>query len=68
MVENNVGIVVYCNNCGQVQSPVRLKHSQLKAWVNGQHIQNAMPHLSAAERELLISGTCDNCFNQMFGV
>jgi len=36
-------------------------------WQNGELIQNAMPYLSADERELLISGTCGTCFDNMFG-
>lgn len=28
-------------------------------------IQNAFPYLSAGERELIISGICDTCFNDM---
>ena len=37
------------------------------SWENGELIQNAMPYLSADERELLISGTCGTCFDNMFG-
>lgn len=29
-------------------------------------IQNAFPYLSAGERELIISGICDTCFNDIF--
>jgi len=64
---NKVSIVVECGNCEEEQAPLAAEHRQLKAWVNGAHIQNAMPELSPAERELLISGTCDRCFQQMFG-
>jgi hypothetical protein len=34
-------------------------------WEQGVCIQTAMPYLSAAERELLISGTCGSCFDEM---
>jgi hypothetical protein len=30
------------------------------------YIQDAMPYLSAGEREILISKTCDECFDKMF--
>jgi len=33
----------------------------------GELIQNALPYLSADERELLISGICGGCFDKMFG-
>lgn len=29
--------------------------------------QNAFPHLSAPDRELIISGTCGLCWQDMFG-
>lgn len=29
-------------------------------------IEDAFPHLTASERELLISQTCDDCWNRMF--
>lgn len=35
-------------------------------WCNGTLIQDAMPTISPAERELLISGTCGKCFDEMF--
>jgi hypothetical protein len=39
---------------------------QLKAWRNGMLIQDAMPHLSPGDRELLISGICGSCFDELF--
>ena len=36
------------------------------AWQNGELIQNALPELSADQRELLISGTCGKCWDKMF--
>lgn len=36
-------------------------------WQNGEHIQSAMPYLEPAERELLISQTCQDCWDRMFG-
>lgn len=35
---------------------IDVTEEQLTAWRNGELIQNAMPHLSADEREFLISG------------
>ena len=37
------------------------------AWKAGTYIQDAFPHLPPADRELLISGTCGQCFDDMFG-
>tara|TARA_A100001037_G_scaffold264069_1_gene254649 strand:- start:874 stop:1086 length:213 start_codon:yes stop_codon:yes gene_type:complete len=37
-------------------------------WQDGELIQDALPYLSASEREMLISGTCDDCWQKMFPV
>ena len=38
-----------------------------KLWASGQkHIQDALPMLSANERELLMSGICPHCFDKLF--
>lgn len=39
---------------------------QIAAWHDGALIQNAMPDISEDLRELLISGTCGQCFDEMF--
>jgi len=35
-------------------------------WRSGELIQDALPSLSLAERELFISGTCGECWDRMF--
>jgi hypothetical protein len=35
-------------------------------WKLGEMIQDAMPYLSSAERELLISRTCDDCWKELY--
>ena len=37
------------------------------SWENGELIQNAMPYLTADEREVLISGICGPCFGGLYG-
>lgn len=32
----------------------------------GVHVQVAMPYLTAGEREILISGLCERCYNEIF--
>lgn len=56
---------VACRCCGEHFS-LNLSVSALQAWQNGELIQNAMPELSADERELLISHTCGDCWEKMF--
>jgi len=41
--------------------------NDLKRWESGALIQDAMPYLTPDERELLISGICGTCFEQLFG-
>ena len=55
-----------CPLCKKVNE-VELDESAWWHWQMGMHIQNAAPELSAEEREMLISGTCPNCWNKMFG-
>ena len=52
-----------CRTNYQIVAPV----AAVAAWQKGEYIQDALPMLSAGERELLISNTCDNCWEEMFG-
>jgi hypothetical protein len=55
-----------CNRCkDQVEMAVNV--DDYTSWENGSLIQDAMPYLSADEREVLISGVCGTCFDKMFG-
>ncbi len=55
-----------CRVCkNQVEMQVHIE--DVTAWENGEKIQNAMPYLTPAEREVLISGTCEPCFDRIFG-
>ena len=60
-----------CNRCkGQTEMMVNI--NDYTAWENdrgnsgGLLIQDAMPYLTVDEREVLISGTCGGCFDEMF--
>lgn len=51
-------------NCGKVfLIPVPV--SERDAWKEGMLIQDAMPSLTQDDRELLISGTCPECWAGM---
>ena len=54
-----------CKSCGKTESML-VNPSDVADWQRGEYIQDAMPYLSPAERELLISGTCGDCFDRMF--
>ena len=55
-----------CRICSQ-QQEVIAPVAGLMAWEEGAFIQDAMPELSAGDREMLISQTCDDCCRMMFG-
>lgn len=59
-------IEINCWRCGE---PYRVKPNSegFVQWIQGEAlIQDAMPELNAAQRELLMSGTCDRCWNALF--
>ena len=63
-----------CNTCRQ-QVEMSVVKADYEAWERSRmtpqrpslFIQDAMPYLSDGEREILISGICNNCFDEMFG-
>jgi hypothetical protein len=54
-----------CHMCREVYC-VEVDAVGYEQWKAGELIQNALPTLSAEERELLISKTCDDCWNKLF--
>src|SRR5690349_10756737 len=55
---------VPCRRCGQI-TVVPCTDEQLERWRGGALIQDAMPNLSPDEREVLISGFCGKCFDEI---
>ena len=39
------------------------RYNDYKRWRRGANIQDAMPWMSAGDREFLISGVCEKCFD-----
>lgn len=59
---------VQCRHC-RITYSIMYNRQDMVDWLSGSgFIQDLMPYLSAGERELLISGTCDSCFSEMFGI
>ena len=60
-----------CLMCGGTKllpvTPDQIRRWRTPRSEGGEYIQAAMPNLSAADRELLISGTCGSCFDSLFG-
>jgi len=59
------GVRIKCGDCGK-EFTFNVGSADLLAWHEGKHIQDAMPYLTASQRELLISQTCDDCFARMY--
>ena len=58
---------VQCRYCGIVYQIIASR-DDMESWMAGEgYIQDVMGYLSKGERELLISGTCDNCWKNMYG-
>ncbi len=58
---------VPCKHCG-IMYTILADREDVKKWLAGEgYIQDLLAYLSAGERELLMSGTCDNCWKNMFG-
>lgn len=56
-----------CSRCS-IYFQFEVDAEKFNAWKNGDMlIQDALSDLSVGERELLISGTCDACWKEMFG-
>lgn len=63
---NKVKIGVTCRICDTphiIEAPAEA----LQKYKDGAKIQHALPMLTPDERELLLSGTCPTCWNNMFG-
>lgn len=53
---------MFCKEEHIIEAPV----GGYDAWRNGKPIQDALPTLSADDRELLISGICGKCYDKVF--
>lgn len=64
--KDTLGVMATCRFCGTTHT-MTVCIDDYFDWQNGEHIQSAMPYLKPAERELLISQTCQDCWDRMFG-
>jgi hypothetical protein len=53
-------------HCGELLYVVA-DDKDFAAWESGVPVQKAMPYLSPSDREILISSTCEKCWDRMFG-
>jgi hypothetical protein len=54
-----------CYSCARPQE-VRVKAAELENYKAGGYAQDCFSSLSAGQREFLISGICDDCWDELF--
>ena len=54
-----------CNYCEHAEN-ILVTEADYNAWHNGAYVQDAFPYLTAGQRELMISNTCDTCWQKFF--
>lgn len=69
-MSKTITIQVQCEHCGR-EFHLEVVEKDLKEFVQPPSerrlIQDIFPYLTHQERELLISHTCNECWNKMFG-
>lgn len=60
-----IEIEVMCPFCGKTYV-VEVPEDGYDRWQEGELIQHAMPDVSPEVREALISGICEDCWNNMY--
>jgi hypothetical protein len=58
-------IHVECRGCNKVFE-IYVADQDIRAWQDGALIQNAMPYLTADERELFMTRMCGSCWEKTF--
>lgn len=64
---NMMTVEKMCQEC-QKNVKLQVRKRDFIAYQNGAFVQNAFPYLSDGDRELLVSGICSSCFDELFGV
>lgn len=60
-----MNIDVRCWKCN-TEYLISVEREAYENWQNGELIQDALFMLSADQREMLLSGTCGECFDKLF--
>ena len=61
--KNPVTFDVNCDVCGSNRQ-ITCDLDDVESWKNGTSIKDCLNYLHSDQIELLISGTCSDCFNQ----
>ena len=65
MSETEIVVKTKCPICGRPQNTVVSREGYENWRYNGKLIQNALPTLTADEREALMTGTCSDCWAKL---
>jgi hypothetical protein len=65
---NLVTVQRFCDFCNRMSQVGPLKREEVDRWnlAQGDFVQDIWPNLSAADREIIISGSHDKCFDSAF--
>ena len=66
-MDDKASAMVACKFCDHAQE-IRFVRADYERWRAGSLIQNAMPYLTPSEREMMITQTCNSCWENMFDV
>ena len=61
----DLGLELECKYC-DYKEIITVPEADYISWHNGEYIQDAFPYLTAGQRELMLSNTCDTCWNKFF--
>ena len=61
----DLGLELECKYCDYKET-ITVPEADYISWHNGEFIQDAFPYLTAGQRELMLSNTCDDCWNRFF--
>jgi|TARA_R110000744_G_scaffold234778_1_gene352491 hypothetical protein len=65
MHEKYIKKTIECKHCKESYT-FKVREAGLEAWKDGEFCQEALHDLEHWQRELLISGTCNDCFDKLF--
>lgn len=66
--ERGYEVQVYCSMCNEEHTLlVNREDWDMFQKPDRPHVQDLFPYLTPAEREMLISGVCPKCWNDLFG-
>lgn len=64
-IKNPLTMAPACRMCG-ITVEITVDRADYDRWQGGEPIQCAFSYLTPGEREILISQTCDECFDSLF--